>query len=130
MAALMPQFFSSMAGTAISFHVTAIQQGWSVPVLSFNSKGGKPAAGVALVERARLHGQRSTPGRHAERAGGGSRLVARRLNGLRFNGMAKKSRINNGVGVVKSFLRQLWRDVRPCVPGAESRGRSEFIVDP
>jgi hypothetical protein len=39
---------------------------------------GKPAGGVALVERARLHGQRSTSRRHAERAGGGPRVVARR----------------------------------------------------
>jgi hypothetical protein len=39
---------------------------------------GKPGGGVALVERARSHGQRSTLRRHAERAGGGSRVVARR----------------------------------------------------
>jgi hypothetical protein len=42
-------------------------------VESREGRVSKPAGGVALVERARLHGQR-----HAERAGCGSRVIARR----------------------------------------------------
>ncbi|MGH9448201.1 MAG: transposase [Terriglobia bacterium] len=54
------------------------RKGRVYPLESREGRFGRPAGGVALVERARLHGQRSTLRRHAERAGGGSRVVARR----------------------------------------------------
>jgi hypothetical protein len=71
--------FAFLCGSA---HRGGVQrQGRVYSLESREGRIGKPAGGVVPpsgIERARLYRQRSTPGRHAQRAGGGSRVVVRR----------------------------------------------------